>query len=288
MMNETGVDEKQFHRRRLKSTTSKIDSPPVIIILGLPRSGSLQIHEYFECNNYRSAHYCCDADSNRTRFPCLEQTCGSCVHSNLLKEIPPFQNCKSNIQVWSQFGVESQDPYAWFLPQEFALSILHKHYPKAKWIINARSSSKRWATNVLHWNTDTHRLLTAYNIPYYSSNQTDVVGYNHYTADMAPDVQNWTADLLYLELKKSLARAGDVREYIRRLQALAQVHDRHVKLVVEANEYFQRSHDLVSLNVDDANAGQVLADAFLGTRADCWRFDGNALDNDWKDFSLKL
>jgi hypothetical protein len=269
---------------------------PFILVLGLPRSGSQQIHDFFECNGFRSAHYCCDETStdpaihNNTRFPCREQTCGACVHANLRLGQPAFHDCSSSqrVQVWSRFDLESQEPFSWFLPQHYALSALHQAYNNATWILNTRSSAKQWATNVLHWNTDTHRLLNAFGIPYYSSLVTNVVGYNNYTADIAPDVRQWTADQVYLELKRSLERAGNTQEYSRRLQALIQVYNRHSQWVLDANQHFGKSHPLVTLTVDDPNAGQVLAAAFPNTKASCWSFDADALDNDWQDFSLKL
>ena len=280
----------QLTRRLQKSKT--MARSPIIVVLGLPRSGSQQIHDYFECNGIASAHYCCDTSDakNRTRFPCHDRTCGACVHSNLKRKRPAFKDCSTQrlVRVWSQFDLESQVPFSLFLPQHFALSALHHYDTNATWILNTRSAPSKWATNVLHWNTDTHRILNAFQVPYYSRNQTSVVGYNNFTADMAPDVRTWSADQLYQELKRSLERAGNIKEYKRRLRALMQVYEKHTQLVRDAVKHFQHSHTLVDLNVDDPQAGEVLAKAFPATRASCWKFDSDALDNDWKDFSFKL
>lgn len=279
--------------RRLENTPG--DSEPPIILLGLPRSGSAQIHDFFECNGYKSAHYCCDTNDNssdnsqRSRFPCHDRTCGVCVHSNLLQERDPFVDCSDTIvQVWSRFDVETQDPYSLFLPQHFALSTMHKYYPNARWILNRRSLVTNWATNVLHWHTDTQRLLKAFNVDYYSKHIQNVVGHNSFTADMAPAAQLLSKEQIYEHIKNSIERAGNVTEYNRRLQALITIYQHHLKTIQDADAYYQHVHDLLLLNVDEPDAGDVLVKAFPGTQAHCWKFDSQALDEDWKDFSYKL
>ena len=124
-----------------------VDNIPVIL-LGFPRSGSLAIHQFFQCHGWNSAHYCCGSDTaerSATQFPCLDEagpTCGDCVLKNLKGHRPAFTDCKKkgkeenqnnnnnnniinheNMMIWSQFDVETAD--AWFLPQHFALGLLH-------------------------------------------------------------------------------------------------------------------------------------------------------------------
>ncbi|KAL3937217.1 MAG: hypothetical protein SGBAC_007625, partial [Bacillariaceae sp.] len=132
-----------------------------IILMGLPRSGSLALHEYFQCQGMTSRHYCCsdvsedDASTaaNKTSFPCPNQkTCGDCVLTNLKgADTKAFDSCSGGsggsdgklVQVWSAFDVETDQ--GWFLPQHFALGLLHQQYPNAIWILNTRSKPEDWA-----------------------------------------------------------------------------------------------------------------------------------------------
>jgi hypothetical protein len=108
------------------STSAWTDQPhpPIsdgpIWIIGLPRSDSLALHGYFTCHGKSSSHCCCGAEedvdaptSSWTNFPCpaSQQTCGDCVLQNFKSQQPPFQGC-GEYDVWRQFDVETQDPYA--------------------------------------------------------------------------------------------------------------------------------------------------------------------------------
>jgi hypothetical protein len=342
------------HHRRLKQSSKLLNAtnalekkpqkvPSMVIVLGLPRSGSSAVHEFFECSRnilndvpddsmsslpqYSSSHYCCDDRSKReefnseeprrVRFPCQNRTCGSCVHSNLLQGSPPFHNCTQHslgrgddhlqsqstaIPVWSQFDVETQVPFSWFLPQQYAIQSLHRHYPDATWILNTRASARAWAVNVLHWHTDTQRLLQAFNVSYYSDAAIESTAQT--TALLRPN--NLSRHKLYQELQHSLDRAGSTGEYRRRRTALETAYARHSTRIEQAHSHWyntasakerltkknsqqlQQGAALVRLNVDDPNAGQVLAAAFPNTKAECWKFDPVALDNDWQDFSFEI
>ena len=89
------------------------------------------------------------------------------------------------------------------------------------------------------------------------------------------------------EVNKAVIRAENATEHGRRLNELQDVYQRHldqVRAFAQAN-----SHTLIEINVDaPLNAGKVLARTFSGTRGGCFDFDAPALDNDWKDFSLKV
>ena len=168
-----GTDSKQW-------TVAKIleenDAP--ILLMGLPKSGSEALHNYFSCNSIRSSHYCCNKNSNkpdtsesqnaedsRMKFPCGENqvTCGSCVLHNMQEELPPLEGC-GGYQVWSQFDVETSDPFSWFLPQHHALPLLHEAYPKAAMILHRRQKAEDWADSILHWHSVTTRLFNSFQL----------------------------------------------------------------------------------------------------------------------------
>ncbi|CAB9510983.1 expressed unknown protein [Seminavis robusta] len=143
----------------LNSKSSQETVP--LLIMGLPRSGSESIHNYFTCNKIKSSHYCCDTEKSlagqpaRSQFPCRKDqvTCGSCVLKNMKSERPPFQGC-GDYYVWSQFDVETTEPYSWFLPQHKTLPLIHEAYPNAAFILNTRKDAGTWADSVLHWNSE--------------------------------------------------------------------------------------------------------------------------------------
>ena len=273
------------------------DSP--ILILGLPRSGSLALHEFFQCNGLHSAHYCCGGGTTqKTHFPCDDDTdaptCGSCVHDNLLHHRPPFSNCGS-YEVYSQFDVEtSNDPiYAWFLPQHYCLPLLHESYPDAIWILNTRETPSRWSDSVLHWYSVTQRLLASFQLPYYYELH-DNNNNNNNNKDSNEILLAPTHDLTEQQLRGALERSvqrtlNDTSAHERRRGLLEQVYRNHTARVRDfVRRYPSSHHVLLEINVDDPNVGQVLAQAFAGFASDCWKWDAVALDDDWKDLSLKL
>jgi hypothetical protein len=301
------VNADQTTRNSADTSTNSVpvlldhDNNPALV-LGLPRSGSLALHHFFSCNGVRSSHYCCSRSSEKqaqspgdnndedapTSFPCggsdddddsLSTTCGTCVHRNMGSNQKPFQDC-GDYQVYSQFDVETGDPFSWFLPQHFALPLLHEAYPDSTWILNRRGSSKQWATNVLHWYSVTNRLFQSFGIDYYHDAAA--------AAEQEPP-DTLTQGVLVKEIQKSFTRMHNETDHARRLQSLQGVYEQHLDKVRAYAAQGTSQHTLIEINVDDpVQAGNTLAQAFPGTRAECFEFDADVLDNDWKDFSLKL
>jgi hypothetical protein len=73
-------------------------------------------------------------------FPCgaKELICGACVYENFKNSQHVFQGCGDyQVSYYIQSDVETDDPYAWFLPQHFSLhQALHEVYPDSPWILN--------------------------------------------------------------------------------------------------------------------------------------------------------
>jgi Sulfotransferase domain len=267
------------HRRlsRIEETSRR-----PILVMGLPRSGAIAIHEYLTCLGLRSSHYCCEDKEQTTQFPCHKQrSCGACVHSNILSNKPAFTNC-GDYDVYTDFSVETTEPYSWFLPQHFALPILRRDYPDAVWILNTRST-KNWSTNVLHWFSVTNRFLNAFHVPYHRD-----------LARITPALQEeLTSQQLYRELELSLERSQNEEEHKRRLEAVGTIYEQHTARVRQ----FARSNSdvqFIEINVDEDGPEvihQKLAVAFRqgGTDSACvWKFDAEELDNDWNEFKLKV
>jgi hypothetical protein len=279
------------------ATTAKSIVPPPTLVMGLPRSGSLAIHEFFECNQIQSSiHYCCgnvgDSDGGdsigTTAFPCGEgtTTCGSCVFHNLNASRPAFEKCGTpGTAVYSQFDVETGDPFSWFLPQHFALPLLYKAADRddtTVWILNHRSDSRTWAISVLHWFSVSTRLFHAFNLTYWSDIADE-------SAIPIALTQSVTYDQLVEQLQQSVQRATSSAEHERRIALLADVYDLHLQKVTDFAKRHSDRIQLVDVNVDDdiAATARVLVEAF-GGKESCWKFDPKTLDEDWKDFSLKV
>jgi hypothetical protein len=195
----------------------------------------------------------------------------------------PFQGC-GDFKVYSQFAVETGDPYAWFLPQHYALPLLHQAHPSSAWILNRRGTSRQWVTNVLHWYSVTRRFMNAFGIEDDNANSASdnrILGSSNETVVL-------TEQSLAREIRKSHARIHNETAHEGRRQILEQVYERHLQKVRDTAA--ATGHPLVEINVDNvAVAGETLVTAFgLSLRADCFAFDAHALDNDWKDVSLTV
>jgi hypothetical protein len=306
---QTLVNADKTTRNSADTSTNSVPGPlehnhNPIIVLGLPRSGSLAVHTFFSCNGIRSSHHCCSrssekqtqspGDSNNDAhdapisFPCggsddddenPTTTCGACVHRNMGRNQKPFQDC-GDYQVYSQFDVETGDPFSWFLPQHFALPLLHEAYPDSTWILNRRGSSKQWAANVLHWYSVTNRLFQSFGIDYYHDAAV--------AAEQEPP-DTLTQGALVKEIQRSFARMHNETDHARRLQSLQGVYEQHLDKVRAYAAQATSQHTLIEIDVDDPlQAGNMLTQAFPGTRAVCFEFDAAVLDNDFRDFSLNV
>jgi hypothetical protein len=195
------------------------------------------------------------------------------VYANLNNTRPAFSRC-GPYAVYSQWDVETSVPFAWFLPQHYALPLLHESYPSSVWILNSRETPERWADSVLHWYSVTNRLLNSFGESYHGDTGSTSVGLNREVG----------VEALTGELEASIGRAFDTAAHDRRRRLLADIYLRHEAAVHDfASSY---GHSLLVLNVDDPRVGETLRDFFkdVDLKAECWKFDGPALDNDWKDF----
>lgn len=249
-----------------------------IILVGLPRSGSLALYDFFNCHGWKSAHYCCgDEDTNRTHFPCPQTTCGACVHDNMLHQRPAFDKCSDkNTRVFSQFDVETAEPYAYFLPQHYTLPLLQQDYPDAVWILNTRDTPARWADNVMHWHSVTQRFFGSF-----ASSPKDN------KPRLAPRPHGLSEVDTRLALDKSIERAYNETAHRERHLWMQQVYQKHTRHVLQQAELYQKK--LVLVNVDDPQAGEQLARAFgFPEKSECWRWNAAVLDDDWKYLTLQL
>ena len=297
-----------------------------ILLLGLPKSGSEAIHHFLQClqPTWKSQHYCCDG-SNRTRFACqnTQQTCGYCIHDNWSNGRPALEHCGAGgdgVHIYAQIDVETQEPYEWFLPQHFALPLLQRDYPNAVWILNTRGGSgndiedddgvsrfarnnvdgaSRWARNILHWHSTTMRLFHTFDLDYYNTAQS----LDETSVESVLSVQDSggvTEQELLVQLERSYQRAHNATEHERRYQELKTVYHQHSNRVRDFARNYHHGGLFLEIHVDEKDAakeppyltlarGLGFHTAEYAVKAkDCWKYDAEALDNDWMDLTLKV
>ena len=200
---------------------------------------------------------------------------------NCKSKQPPFQGC-GNYDVWGQFDVETQDPYAWFLPQHFALPLLHRAYPSATFVLNTRINPSTWAKSVLHWYSLTRRLFHAFDLEYYATPHPP-----------PPDAKARISHKAIIhDMQRSLdERILNATDLFRQQGLLEQVYTQHLTKIRKWSYAFP-SHALVEINVDAPDEATRILDQAFGFSSShdnnkCkFSFDGKSHDDDWKDFSL--
>lgn len=132
---------------------------PYAIVVGMPKSGTTSVYQFFSCSGYRTSHYCC-CGSNATEYPCT----GGKLFSQQLRE-----NLQAGRSLWegtgdmfvhAQLDGESKTE-TYFLPQHYNLKELHESAPNAVWILPLRPAAK-WKKSVQNWLDLEQRLRVLY------------------------------------------------------------------------------------------------------------------------------
>ena len=186
------------------------------------------------------------------------------------KELPPLEGC-GNYRVWSQFDVETTDPFSWFLPQHHALPLLYEAYPGATFILNRRQNAQDWAESILHWHSKTTRLFESFNL--------DLIQ----PEDVSPVPETITYEVLVKDMQASLDRVSSDDEWNRKRRLLMRIYAEHTEKVKRFAEDYKIP--LVEVVVDDPRQGYLLEELFQ-LKADCWEFNITEYENDWRNFSL--
>jgi hypothetical protein len=187
----------------------------------------------------------------------------------------PFESCGSDqVLVWSQFDVETSDK--WFLPQHFALGLLHDAYPNATWILNTRESSREWAESVLHWHSMTSRFFATYGQPLYAMT----------IPPPSPD-DTVTAEEIESDMQLQLdARIHNRTEHLRKLAILQHIYENHTATIYRWAYQFP-THPFLHVNVDEKSSLALLDQAFQldsDNQRCLWTF--RSPTDDWKDFTF--
>ena len=131
-----------------------------VINLGLPKSGSTSLRDFFSCGNLTASH-----------FKCNGAPCGMCVDQNLQAGRPALHGC-GDYHVWAQLdwapiGLPIKKKKQCFFPQLSALKELHEQYPEATFVLPTRPP-RHWIASVDNWQHADYRMrevLAACNLP---------------------------------------------------------------------------------------------------------------------------
>jgi hypothetical protein len=221
------------HFSRPNATTSTKKSP--ILVVGLPKAGTSSLFEFFHCLGYYSQHwYCCRKQTTAQRGGPTYMS--ECMLYNLRFGLPILQGCgdydvytelngprpSSSSSSSSQLDPQVQKQPRIFLPQHYHLQELHDYAPDATWILNVRNVDD-WIDSVM--SVDGHMLIRQF---IYEVQQHDPFE--------TPKGRKETIAFL--------RRFWD--EHVRQIYDFVQNHP-------------SSSHQLVTVNISDPNAGLHLA-----------------------------
>jgi len=117
-----------------------------ILVVGLPKSGTTSIHEYFTCGGYKASHWRC-----RTH----KELCGALIRRNVRLKRPPLDNI-GDYDVYTQLDGDC------YFPQIKALEEIHEHYPNSTFILNLRNIDA-WMNSMRTFNAAYSGILPKYN-----------------------------------------------------------------------------------------------------------------------------
>ena len=220
--------------------TSATGQPPLkletpIFVVGMPKSGTTSVFNFFSCAGVVSQHYCCCGDVSDHR-PCYSPIMADCIMDNKKNGRPMLENC-GDYDVYGELDGEQiysvknatngmeEKLGGHFLPQVFELDWIHKEYPNATLILPLRNS-KTWAASVSRWFNMRHRIQNEY---------------------------------IYMNRSEEVVNVGN---------PLVNLYEKHTTNIVKFVQEHP-SHKLILFEITDPNAGKVLADA-SGLPEHCW------------------
>jgi hypothetical protein len=121
-----------------KAGKTKRNHPP-ILVMGMPKSGTSSINDFFQCNGFRASHQYCG----------VVGFCGLAIRDNLQQQLPPLHGFDKQFDVFTQLDTNNP-PSKCYYPQIQALEEIHQHYPNTTLILNTRNSSA-WLNSVSKW-----------------------------------------------------------------------------------------------------------------------------------------
>jgi len=110
----------------------------IVIVVGLPKSGTTSIASYFTCANRTVSHYFCRLSQRREKV-----LCGVAIRDNVAQGRDPFFGLEYD--VFAQ--MDSNGAMTCYYPQVETLQEIHSYHPHATFILNERPV-KNWLKSV--------------------------------------------------------------------------------------------------------------------------------------------
>eukprot|EP00588_Corethron_pennatum_P009137 CAMPEP_0194270246 /NCGR_PEP_ID=MMETSP0169-20130528/4267_1 /TAXON_ID=218684 /ORGANISM="Corethron pennatum, Strain L29A3" /LENGTH=466 /DNA_ID=CAMNT_0039012219 /DNA_START=348 /DNA_END=1748 /DNA_ORIENTATION=- len=147
-----------------KNNPPKLKLPTPVISVGMPKSGTTSLFNYFNCGGHATSHYLCSKGIRSFR-------CGECIQKNIRKGTPLLRGC-GKFEVWAEINSSNLLKNTIFLPQVENLDLIHGYYPNATFVLTYRDPED-WVKSVVYWHELKGFLLNS-NITGLSSRSDDV------------------------------------------------------------------------------------------------------------------
>ena len=153
---------------------------PLIVMLGLGKSGTQTTHSFFKCADWTSSHWVCQKPGRPHEY------CATCVLRWMAKTMPPFPSMHDpwndysaalreecgNYTVFAQLDVATNATCV--VPEVSFLHALLARLPNACFVMTYRSESA-WIESMRAWNTLRERTLLS--CPVYPRDDTGLAAY---------------------------------------------------------------------------------------------------------------
>ena len=115
-----------------------------VIGVGLPKSGTTSVFDFFACGGLNASHWKCGSSG----------FCGRCMHDNLVQGRPLLEGC-GDYDVFAEINITPQDNALHhvddcYFPQVSNLTELYDAAPNATWVLTVRPTAN-WVASVGEW-----------------------------------------------------------------------------------------------------------------------------------------
>ncbi len=136
-----------FAAGRVEAPTSSeegasLDGTGMVLVVGLPKSGTSSLQRYFACGNRTATHWTCG-----------DRHCAHVIQANLAAGRAPLDGVDPRATVHTQLDYWGPPAEACFFPQVDALDALSRAYPRATLVLPTRPV-EHWIRSVSTWTTD--------------------------------------------------------------------------------------------------------------------------------------
>ena len=133
-----------------------MSSRPLVIVLGMPKTGTESIAEFFKCNGWKSSHWKCPGHGYCGQ--CLLRWVAAVAGSSIADGADLLREACGDFDVFSQIDYEPSG--ACLFPQVTYLPTLLRYLPNAYFVLNTRPTA-HWLSSAAQWGNMLERLTQA-------------------------------------------------------------------------------------------------------------------------------